>query len=147
MEYIIGVPSPDTPTIYHHGVKGMKWGVRKKPVSTGKHPVKKVSKKTPSMMKKAYEGDKKSVHSASDDELTAYAKRMELEKRVLTLQAEMTKLTASPKKVSAGRQFVDSLWKNGVQPGINDAVKQTTTQIAKSLVDSAMKKIKEQRQS
>lgn len=140
MEYIIGAP-----TIYHHGVKGMKWGVRKKPVSTGRRLVKKTSNKTPATIKKAYEGDKKSVHSASDEELTAYAKRMELEKRVLTLQAEMTKLTATPKKTSAGRKFVDNLWKNGIQPGINDAVKQSTTQIAKSLVDSAVKKIQESR--
>lgn len=145
MEYIIGVPSADTPTIYHHGVKGMKWGVRKKPVSTGKHLVRKASKKTPVTIKKAYEGSKKSVHSASDEELTAYAKRMELEKRVLTLQAEMTKLTATPKKVSKGRKLVNELWSKGIQPGLNEAVKQTTTQVAKSIADAAMKKIQERK--
>lgn len=123
--------------LYHHGVKGMKWGVRKKRPTSG-HGKSTTAHKT---VAKAFDGDKKSISKASDDELNTYLKRMELEKRVLSLQKEMTALTtspAAPKKVSAGKKFVSSLWANGIQPGINDAAKATVSTFLKKQLFSAL---------
>lgn len=70
----------------HHGIKGMKWGVRKKAVNTGK----KIKSKASSLNKKrisSYSKDyqetrtlrRKSSKKLSNDELKALNKRMELE--------------------------------------------------------------------
>ena len=70
----------------HHGVKGMKWGVRKKAVRTGK----KIKSKASSLNKKrisSYSKDyretrtlrRKSSKKLSNDELKTLNKRMELE--------------------------------------------------------------------
>lgn len=72
--------------LMHHGVKGMKWGVRKKAVSTGR----KVRNKASSLNKKrisSYSKDyretrtlrRKSSKKLSNDELKTLNKRMELE--------------------------------------------------------------------
>lgn len=124
--------------LYHHGVKGMKWGVRKKRPSSGRGKSATANK----TVAKAFDGNKKNISKASDDELNTYLKRMELEKRVLALQKEMTALTSSPaapKKVSAGKKFVSSLWTNGIQPGINDAAKATVSTFLKKQLFTALK--------
>ena len=118
MEYYINNFGDDGPSLYHHGVKGMKWGIRKKPVSSGVSKIKKVAPKKPEpVVKKAFSGDRKDISKASDDELNAYLKRMQLEKQVLTMQKEMTALTtpSAPvvqKKASVGKRFVSAVWKD-----------------------------------
>ena len=53
MEYYINNLGGDGPSLYHHGVKGMKWGVRKKPVSSGVSKAKKAAPAKPfSIIKK-----------------------------------------------------------------------------------------------
>ena len=124
MEYYVNNLGCDGPSLYHHGVKGMKWGVRKKPVSSGVSKIKKVAPKKPEpIMKKAFSGDRKDISKASDDELNAYLKRMQLEKQVLTMQKEMTALTAPSapvvqKKASVGKRFVSAVLKDMLYPVI-----------------------------
>lgn len=142
MEYYISNSNADGPSLYHHGVKGMKWGVRKKrltssKVSTGKKLFAK--KTTPSQTtKKAFNGEKKDISKATDEELNAYLKRMQLEKQVLTMQKEMTALTApSPKKVSAGKRFIKAAWNDIAYP----AIKQGATEAGKELIKKSLTEV------
>lgn len=141
MEYYISNPGADAPSLYHHGVKGMKWGVRKKPVSSR---VSKAKKPDP-VVKKAFSGDKKNISKASDEELSAYLKRMQLEKQVLFTQKEMTALTTPPKKVSAGKRFVSAVWKDMLYPGIKDGVREAGKSVVKALADDMIKKAMEKK--
>lgn len=136
----------DGPSLYHHGVKGMKWGVRKKPVFSGFSKAKKAAptKPTPAV-KKAFSGNKKDISKATDDELSAYLRRMQLEKQVLTMQKEMTALTTPPKKVSAGKRFVSAVWKDILYPGIKEGLKETGKSVVKSLADDMIKKAMEKK--
>ena len=136
----------DGPSLYHHGVKGMKWGVRKKPVFSGFSKAKKAAptKPTPAV-KKAFSGNKKDISKATDDELSAYLRRMQLEKQVLTMQKEMTALTTPPKKVSAGKRFVSAVWKDMLYPGIKEGMKEAGKSVVKSLADDMIKKAMEKK--
>ena len=136
----------DGPSLYHHGVKGMKWGVRKKPVFSGFSKAKKTvpTKPTPTV-KKAFSGNKKDISKATDDELSAYLRRMQLEKQVLTMQKEMTALTTPPKKVSAGKRFVSAVWKDILYPGIKEGMKETGKSVVKSLAEDMIKKAMEKK--
>ena len=146
MEYYIGNSNADGPSLYHHGVKGMKWGVRKKPVSSGISKVKKaVPKKPVPVVKKAFDGKKKHISKASDEELNAYLKRMQLERQVLTMQKEMTAFTAPPKKVSAGKRFVSAVWKDMLYPGIKDGMREVGKSVVISMGNEAIKKAMEKK--
>ena len=151
MEYYINNLGNDGPSLYHHGVKGMKWGVRKKPVSSGISKAKKAAPTKPApAIKKAFSGDRKDISKASDDELNAYLKRMQLEKQVLTMQKEMTALTTpSPpvvqKKASVGKRFVSAVWKDMLYPGIKEGMKEAGKSVVKSLADDMIKKAMEKK--
>ena len=151
MEYYINNFGGDGPSLYHHGVKGMKWGVRKKPVSSGVSKAKKAAPTKPiPAVKKAFSGDRKDISKASDDELNAYLKRMQLEKQVLTMQKEMTALTtpSAPvvqKKASVGKRFVSAVWKDMLYPGIKEGMKEAGKSVVKSLADDMIKKAMEKK--
>ena len=151
MEYYISNLGGDGPSLYHHGVKGMKWGVRKKPVSSGVSKAKKVAPTKPiPAVKKAFSGDRKDISKASDEELNAYLKRMQLEKQVLAMQKEMTALTtpSAPvvqKKASVGKRFVSAVWKDMLYPGIKDGMKEAGKAVVKSMVDDMIKKAMEKK--
>lgn len=84
--------------IYHHGVKGMKWGVRKEVVST----IGKTSRKTADKFGNSYKlrTSSKALAKAktmSDEELRKVASRLELENRYVnarTAQAGKSKINS-----------------------------------------------------
>lgn len=151
MEYYISNLSGDGPSFYHHGVKGMKWGIRKKPVFSGFSKAKKAAPTKPvPAVKKAFSGDRKDISKASDEELNAYLKRMQLEKQVLAMQKEMTALTtpSNPnvqKKASVGKRFVSTVWKDVLYPGIKDGMKEVSKSVVKSLAEDMIKKAMEKK--
>ena len=151
MEYYINNFGDDGPSLYHHGVKGMKWGIRKKPVSSGVSKAKKAPPTKPiPAVKKAFSGKKKDISKASDEELSAYLRRMQLEKQVLAMQKEMTALTAPSapvvqKKASVGKRFVSAVWKDMLYPGIKEGMKEAGKSVVKSLADDMIKKAMEKK--
>ena len=149
MEYYISNLGADGPSLYHTGRKGMKWGQHifgKERKSSGVSKIKKVAPKKPEpVVKKAFSGDRKDISKASDDELNAYLKRMQLEKQVLFTQKEMTALTTPPKKVSAGKRFVSAVWKDMLYPGIKDGMREAGKSVVKALADDMIKKAMEKK--
>lgn len=102
--------------LYHHGVKGMKWGVRKarkklgRQISRGWKKTKKVIEDQIEAKKVKKEEVKKAsrpVKELSDAELRARVERLGLEQRALDLERQISNL--SPKHVSAGQKLVGEL--------------------------------------
>jgi len=81
--------------LYHHGVKGMKWGVRRTPAQLGR-----ASKKSSSNT------NRDAVKKMSDTELRQKLNRLNMEKQYLDLTA--------PKK-SAGKKFVTDVLVNAAK--------------------------------
>lgn len=141
-------------TLQHHGIKGMKWGVRryqnkdgsltpagKKRAAklkeeytslTGKRlvrskisPTSKTSKK-PEEKKEESTPKKKSVHEMSDAELNAVVNRLRLEQQYSQL---------NPKQVSAGKAFANKVFKDVLVPVATDVAKQALTKQLKKALD------------
>lgn len=89
----------------HHGVKGMKWGVRKDRKKTSVIPRKKKTiKKNQNGIKKAISSKKKttSIKKLSDQELQNKVRRLQLEKQYRDLKRD---------EVSAGRKILGEILK------------------------------------
>ena len=87
----------------HHGVKGMKWGVRRTPAQLGHITFGKPSKKTLSAddkKKQAMKNDVKNRRTLSDAELRRKIERIKMEKQLRELTAE---------EISPGKRFVSGV--------------------------------------
>lgn len=124
--------------LYHHGILGMKWGVRryqnkdgsltpagKKKAAkmkdeytklTGKRLIKKPTKKN------LEEEIKKDVRDMTMAELTSYTNRLNAEKNYI--DALNNRKSLEPEKVSKGKAFVDKMLKEVIEPAATDVAKQ-----------------------
>lgn len=126
----------DQCVLAHHGIKGMKWGVRRTPEQLGYAPRKKrklsikirgqdqtpTKKETPKATSSP--NKKKSVHEMSDDELRQIINRIELERRYSTLTA--------PQK-SKGQAIVTSI--------LAESAKKTATKYTSKAMDKAVESL------
>lgn len=112
----------------HSGVKGMKWGVRKKrtPSIQNGSRVKKGKKQTIPTHKPTTVNKPKgsNIKELSDAELRAKITRLQLERE---LARELSKSNSAP-QTSKGKQIMNSILKNMVAP----AAKDLGTQLIKS---------------
>lgn len=134
--------------LQHHGVKGMKWGIRryqnkdgsltpagkKRAVKlkeeytslTGKRMTRsKTSSKKVEEKKEDSTPKKKSVKEMSDAELNAAVNRLRLEQQYSQL---------NPKQVSAGKAFANKVFKDVLVPVATDVAKQAlSNQLKKTM--------------
>lgn len=133
---------PYSEELYHHGIKGQRWGVRRYQNEDGsltvagkiRYGAQKVGDTLGSGLKKlgSHVGDKiKAKHKwmMSDDELQERIKRVEMEKRYKDV------LRDSKPAVSKGRQVVGSILESGAKTIANKAF----NKIADSIFDSKEK--------
>lgn len=83
----------------HHGIIGMKWGIRRTPAQLGKGSSKKKNVK-PQTEPENTKPKKKTIKDMSDEELRTKINRLDLEKRYKNLSAEV-----NPPKSTRGRDF------------------------------------------
>jgi hypothetical protein len=132
MEYYI-CRNPDS-ELYHWGVKGMKWGIRRyqnKDGSLTKAGKKRRAKLEGELEKlgggqKKTDGDdapkKKSISEMSNKELQEHTTRMQLEKNYYDAQKQLA--IANPPKVSAGQKFANKMLNDVIMPAATNAGKQ-----------------------
>ena len=124
--------------LYHHGVKGMKWGVRRTAAQLG-HPTsgkkKKLSKREERRREKERRKEEKRakkpkrLSEMTDEELNAGIRRMELQKRYKNLEAETQE---GGKKVSS--EFMDKAVKPALQEAGKQLIRDSTIKLGKKLL-------------
>lgn len=109
----------------HHGILGMKWGVRRTPEQLGYKRVSAKNKSSQSKPKVETETQKRSIHDMSDEELRRRINRLQMEKQYKDL---------TRKELTAGQKWVNSV--------LNDTTKKIAsnylTKLATNALDSLM---------
>lgn len=123
--------------LYHYGVLGMKWGVRRTPAqlarARGKTRSSSSDNDTDNNKAKTSSNTsaKKSISEMTDDELRKTINRMQLEQQYRNL---------NPEKVSAGKKFVNTLTKQVLIPSAVEASKNVLKPVIENAMNSIVKK-------
>lgn len=123
--------------LYHYGILGMKWGVRRTPdqLARAKGKTKSSSSDNDTDNNKAKTSSntstKKSISEMTDDELRKTINRMQLEQQYRNL---------NPEKVSAGKKFVNTLTKQVLVPSAVEASKNVLRPVIENAMNSIVKK-------
>lgn len=132
MEYYVYHDPGDV--LYHWGVKGMKWGVRRYQNKDGSLTAagKKRRAKLEEELEKLGGGKKKesdesserkkTVGEMSNKELQEHTTRMQLEKNYYDAQRQLA-TAMPPKKVSAGQKFANKMLNDVITPALTNAGK------------------------
>lgn len=124
--------------LYHHGVKGMKWGFRKTQVRSSSGATRKQKSNTLSLFKKttrnasvskSLPAQTKSVKDMSDDELRRKIERVRLEQQYQQL---------NPGTVSKGRRIAKRVMNNVIVPAAEDLGKQIVKSFMAKGVNKAL---------
>ena len=117
--------------LYHFGIKGMRWGVRRYQNPDGS--LTNAGKKRLSKRHTSNEENDSSNKSSTKSSSTKTVKEMsddELRQAITRIQLEQQYKSLSPKNVSKGKKFVDTVTNDVLKPAAIDIGKQ----VAKSLM-------------
>lgn len=118
--------------LYHHGILGMRWGIRRTKSQLGYktgNGKKRQGDDSDAEAKAASSGksggSKKSVTNMTDDELRNHINRLQMERQYLDLEKQISAYT--PQQVSRGKKFMKSMEKDVITPALKDAGKNLLT--------------------
>lgn len=146
----------NTDELYHHGVPGQKWGVRRyqykdgsltpagrKRVAklkdeytslTGKRLIRKPAK---AVVSRGADSDKRSVKDMSDAELRERTNRLNLENNYVDAVKRMNDL--NPKQISNGKKFTNKVMNEVISPAVTDVSKQLVKSFLVKSVNEGLK--------
>lgn len=110
----------DDNELYHHGIKGMKWGIRRTPAQLGHRPAKPTTSQRKSEMKKM-----------SDTELRNRINRIQMERQYMQLTAP---------EVSAGKKFVKDVMVNAAKQTVTSYVSKYMNKGVEAVIKEINKK-------
>lgn len=119
--------------LVHHGIKGMKWGVRRTEAQLARaRGNTKSDEKTSSISTKKAEATKrKKMSEMSDEELRRVVNRLQLEQQYRNL---------NPEKVSTGKKFANKVVKDIVIPVATEVAKNEFRKVLTASLDGQAKK-------
>ena len=142
--------------LYHYGVKGMKWGVRRTPAQLGhttgtkkkrsgsageavKNTAKKAAKAISSKVSetrrkraevKAHDAETKKIQENKKKKLSDLTDD-ELRQRIQRLELEKRYRDLTPKETSRGKAFIDAVGKQVLGPAVSNAARQKLEAVLK----------------
>ena len=119
--------------LVHHGIKGMKWGVRRTEaqLARARGNTKSDEKTSSTSTKKAEPTKRKKMSEMSDEELRRVVNRLQLEQQDRNL---------NPEKVATGKKFANKVVKDIVIPVATEVAKNEFRKVLTASLDGQAKK-------